>query len=480
MGVLGSLAGSLPLVGGRTISYAQLYRTQVWIATNINKLSRNIARLPLKVFDVDPEGNRTPAHSGALYDLMRKPWQRGSGMDLRYGIAFPLALQGNSVFAKARANRGGPVTSMVPLDWRYLIPRLDAYQRVMYWETWQTGKQLFLDPADVVHFAWQAPDGDLGVSPLQQLGTTVRLEDSMQRYEIASFENAARPAGGLVVDSEKRVGKPERDELREEVEQAHGGIDNAFKIMVLGGGVDWKPFSQTAKDAELISSRKLTREEVAAVYDIPPPMIGILENATFSNISEQHKMLFTTILGPWLTLIEETLQAQLLAGEAAFANQALAFDLSDLLKGDPAKRVPEITKGIESGLYTINEGRQMEGLPPVDHPSANVPLLAQNNLRPLGSEDEEEGESEEEEEGEEGEAEAVASHIVRARDLTLTKLGAGATKVFDPDRFERELAADIDNDDRARELAASISAGIEKAGGDPAQVKQFFAALLAA
>ena len=62
--------------------------------------------------------------------------------------------------------------------------------------------------------------------------------------------------------------------------------------------------SHSAVEAELIDQRKLNREEIAAAYDVPPPLIGILDRATFSNIQVQAKMLYGMVLGPWLALVK--------------------------------------------------------------------------------------------------------------------------------------------------------------------------------
>jgi HK97 family phage portal protein len=473
LGAYGSYgAGNVGLTGGLTVSYAQLYRTQPWVAVNTNKLSRQISRLPLKVYTRDSQNNRQEVSTGSLPDVLRTPWNRGSAFSLKQAISFPTTLHGNSVLGKLRQRRGGPVTGFLPLDWRFLLPHLDERGGVLFWETTQTGKSKFLDPADVIHFAWAAPDGDLGVSPLQQLGTTIKLEDAAQRYATGSFDNAVRPSGALVADKDAKLKPEEINELRAQIEQTHGGIDNAFRMLLLGGGMDWKPFSQTAKEAELIESRKLNREEVAAVYDMPPPMIGDLEKATFSNITEQHKMLFTTVLGPWLVFIQETLQAQLIDSEPAFEGHFVEFDLNEQLKGDPEKRIPAITKGIEAGLYTINDGRKMEGLPPHDHPWADLPLIQSNNLKPLGAEDDGDKEAG-------TDAETVASHVGRARDRVLTRAGAGAASgdLFDRARFERELADDSGDEEAASALGTTIENGLIQADGDLDQIKQFFSAL---
>jgi hypothetical protein len=50
--------------GGGTLSYQQLYETQPWAHTIINKLNRQIARLPLKVFRFNDNGDRERVRVG--------------------------------------------------------------------------------------------------------------------------------------------------------------------------------------------------------------------------------------------------------------------------------------------------------------------------------------------------------------------------------------------------------------------------------
>jgi HK97 family phage portal protein len=466
LGTIGSAAsGGIGLSGGRVVSYAQLYRTQPWMAIGVNKISRLIASLPLRVYRHADEG-RDQVRDGALVELLRRPWERGSAFDLKQAFAFPTLLQGNSVVAKIRRRRGGPPTTLLPLMWQFLVPQLDGDNSILFWQTNQTGQAQFLDLGDVLHTRWLAPDGELGVSPFQQLGTTIALEDAEQRYAQKAFDNALRPGGALVASPESKLKTPELKELQQQVEEQHGGIDNAFKIMMLGGGLDWKPFSQTAKEAQLVEGRKLNREEIAAIFDIPPPMIGILDNATFSNIEEQHLMLYTDVLSPWLELIEETIQAQLIDPEPAFEGLEVEFDLNERTKGDPEKRINAFAKAVESGIYTINEAREKEGLPRHEHPDADTPMIQQNNLKPVGAPDVATA------------PEAVTiPHLVRARDRALTRAGAGEDQLFDRDRFERELAGDSGDPDSAAVLADVLATGIASAGSDPDRIKQFFSAL---
>ena len=75
----------------------------------------------------------------------------------------------------------------------------------------------------------------------------------------------------------------------------------AYAARRLAPGLRRGPRRRDAVQADRLSARrtpntsprgKLRREECAAAYHIPQPMVGILDHATFSNIREQHKKLY--------------------------------------------------------------------------------------------------------------------------------------------------------------------------------------------
>jgi phage portal protein BeeE len=91
----------------------------------------------------------------------------------------------------------------------------------------------------------------------------------------------------------------------------YGGPDNAGKPALLPPGLDWKEVGHTAVEAALIDQRKVTREEICAIYQIPPPFLGILDRATFNNIETLRQVAYTDGLGPPLVMIEQAINAQL-------------------------------------------------------------------------------------------------------------------------------------------------------------------------
>lgn len=381
VGVSLGVRKSIELIGLDAVAaYSKLYRSQPWVAICVNKLARGIARLPLKTFELAANGDRARVREHPLPQLLGRPYPRGSAFRLKEAIVGSVAIYGNALVWKYRKGPGQPPAELWPIPWRYVTPVSGKTTPISHYEyNGPAGRRIFL-AEDVIHFAYWSPEGENGISPLEQLAVTLQLEDAGRRSAVASFRNGNRPGGALVTAA--RLQEDHKQELKAEMKAVHEGPDNAFRLALLDAGLEWKPFAHTAQEAQTIEHRKLNREEVAAVYDIPPPIIGILDRATFSNVSEQHRMLYMDTLGPWLTFLEETLKASLVDEEPVYGDVFVEFDLSEVLKGDVKERSEAYQRFLQSGVYTPNDLRAIENLPRKDDPRADA-LYVPLNMRAI-------------------------------------------------------------------------------------------------
>ncbi len=142
----------------------------------------------------------------------------------------------------------------------------------------------------------------------------------------------------------------------------------------------FNPVAQTSEQLQYVEARKLTREEVAAAYFIPPPMVGLLDKATFSNITEQHKMLYQDTLGPWLTMIADELALQLIPDLPGSDRVYVEFNLAEKLTGSFETRSDSMQKACGGPFLTVNEVRAMDNRPPVEGGDALIrPLNVTQN-----------------------------------------------------------------------------------------------------
>lgn len=369
----------------RVASYSDVYAEQPAVAAVVNKLVRQIAATPLKAYRKDGD-DLTPLeddHDLAL--LLQQPATRRGPSWLKQHLAIGPLVHGNGVLVKYRPDPAKPPTGLLPLDWRY-VTGYAAYQGapVILWRTTQTGSMLDVPADAAVHLAWEAPTGPVGVSPLRQLGKVILLEDGAQRFQAASLKNGARPSGLISLPPDADLDEDEMDELTKAVQAIHGGVDKSMKVALLGGGADWKPMSFSSAEAQLVESRRLNIETVCMVFDVDPVLIGAGQGGTTRTVSELHSMLYRTTLPPWLGLIEDTLQAQLIDPEPEWQGLTVRFDLTSFLRGDPLEEAQALAAKVQAGLISRDEARAALGLPAKGGAAADLFYQANNEL-PVGS-----------------------------------------------------------------------------------------------
>jgi phage portal protein BeeE len=112
------------------------------------------------------------------------------------------------------------------------------------------------------------------------------------------------------------------------------------------------------------------------VYDMPGPLMGDFEHATFTNVTEMLRSLYRDVIPPWTELFVQTTQVQLLDPEPAWLRSLVRFTFEDKLKGAPEEQSAVDKSDVESGIRTRDEARESRGLEPkgdaADELTANV------------------------------------------------------------------------------------------------------------
>jgi hypothetical protein len=207
----------------------------------------------------------------------------------------------------------------------------------------------------------------------------------------------------------------------------------------------YKQTSFSAKESEYVSARKLTREECAAAYHVPLPMVGILDHATFSNIKEQHKHLYQDCLGPWLTMISQEIERQLLPETSETRDVYIEFNIAEKMKGSFEEQASSLQALTGRPLMTGNEGRARLNLPRIDDPSMDE--VAPQQGGPAAATEPQERPSAPATDEEEASTIARVVQSSRARQMArLSKLDAAERPgafLAGLDRWNRELASDL-------------------------------------
>lgn len=370
--------GSIPMISSRGVAryatYRAIYLTNPWVYAAVNKLARDIARLPLHVFELDADGERrrvrgdlptqgAPSAGARLDNILTHP-EKLSRFNFWKGTATDRLVYGNALWLP-RWESGGMPVGLRRERWRNVqsVPEGSDGQPLYYQITTDSrgfGGSRRYAADEVIHLG-RGSDSEsaLGVSPLESCSYTIALYEGVIRHLVAYFENQARPSGAI--EEVDKLTKDKAELIRKMVMDAYTSPENAGKILVTSG--KYRPISETPEHNKVVELIKLSREETAAVYGVPPPVLGILDNAIMANVKELRSEYVREGLGPWTNDFQDEIKAQFLRPVPAWRTLFTEFLLAEQLRPDLEARatVYQQTKHV----FSIDEQRRIENMSPI-------------------------------------------------------------------------------------------------------------------
>lgn len=347
--------------GGQSLSY----RGTPSLRTVVDLLARNTAQLGLHLFDRLPDDSRTRDRTSPLARLIDRPNPAYSRFDLVLRTVMALGIYGECFWYKE-----GPTGARTAL-W-YVSPR--QLQPVAGGSWAPSAYRWMLDPQaraigaeNFVRIWWPDPDDDWRACPLLDTLRALLQEDrEATRHRMNLWRTGARWQG--VIERPKDAPRWEdshRQNFRSQLETNFGGSVGAGRVVVLEDGMTYKECSWSPEQTQSFEMRKANAEDITRTYQVPLPMAGILDHATFSNVREQHKHLYQDTLGPLNAQIEAALALQLLDEYGRFESSYFEFNVADKLQGSFEEQSTSLNLAVGGPYMTVNEARKRMNQPPI-------------------------------------------------------------------------------------------------------------------
>lgn len=359
--------GGVWLSENLTREYGMIYARQPNVRTVVSAIARNIAQLGLHTYRRVNDTDRERLTDHALAKLLGRPNSWTTKYRFVERIVSDHAIYDDAFVVKVRTKE--QPLSLVPVPPTRMSPLGDNWITAEGWRL--HGPNGYRDlPADqVIHFQGYNPiDTKTGLSPMETLRELLVEEYEAGRWRQQMWRNGARLGGVIERPIEApKWGEPARNRFKNDWRELYTGDGaGAGGTPILEEGMVYKQTGMDPKAAQYVEARKLSREEVAAAYHIPLPMVGILENATYSNITEQHKMLYQDTLGPWLTMIQEEFGLQLLPDLDDTDDVYVEFNIAEKLRGSFEEQATAMSTSVGAPWLTRNEARGRLNLPSVE------------------------------------------------------------------------------------------------------------------
>jgi HK97 family phage portal protein len=370
-----SFSRSMRLSEHATFAYEEIWRSQPAVRTVVGFLARNIAQVGIDVFSRDEELGRVKRTDHAFAQLMRVPlpgtkWTR---FRLFNTLVHELCIYDDAYLLKVKVE--GDIRGLLPVPARMVTQEGGTwYAPETYVITGGAGR-LEVDAENMVHLHGYNPSNPRqGSSPMESLRKVLAEEFSASTYREQLWRNGARFAGYI----QRPLDAPQWSDTALERFQLgwraqYSGDTASWSAgggtPVLEDGMTFVPAGVTPKDAQYVESRKLTREEVAAVYHVPQSAVGLLENLSYSGGADQRQAIYQDCVPPWTTMLQEDLENQILSDldpGAATGATYIEFNLPEKLRGSFMERAKILSQAVGAPYLTRNEARAMDNRPAVE------------------------------------------------------------------------------------------------------------------
>lgn len=337
--------------------------TNTAVEACVSAISQTVAMMPIHHWRDDVNGGMTKLNSAASR-VMRNPNPYQTQADFILNLLRSELMSGNGMALAERNNRN-EITSLNLIPHNAGIPYIDPETQAVYYSVGgnplvYSASGVMVPARDILHIRSYTPTHPLiGQTPLVAAGMAAAAGNAVQGHNASFITNMARPSGLLMTDM--KMGPDEVDILRKRWMEHTTGA-NSGGTPILTHNLKWVSSTMSAVDAEMIEMYKMTVLDVARVFRVPPPIIGVMEHSTFNNVESMMKQWVSTGLGYTVRHIEEALDRLFNLPPT----EHILFDMDALLRADFQTRMEGLSKGVTAGIFSPNEARRKEGLPKAD------------------------------------------------------------------------------------------------------------------
>lgn len=376
------------LSGATTVSTKVLQANRGWVYRNNDVIAQEVSKIEFELYTIGLSAGEivfNPIEDHPLLDLLDQPNDETSKTDAMYVIQSHKKLSGDAFWLKLRKN--GQVVGLrtLPPDKITLILQTPSEKdptiiKAYHYEEVIEGKTLKADykPEDIIHFKKPNPNNPFrGLGAVEALAETIDLDNLTTEMTKRFFQNGA--ISNFVLTTEGKITEEQLKRLKAEMRSEYGGASNAYKTMILGGGLKPEDISYSNKDQEFLGQLEWYRDKIMYGFGNTKSSMGILEDVNRSTNQSALVEWQRNTIKPDMQAIVDTLNIHLVPE----FGEGLVLGFCDPVPEDRADDILEIKDLYPIGILTKNEAREMIDLEEVDGGdefyTAPAPVVADPN-----------------------------------------------------------------------------------------------------
>ncbi len=337
----------------------------------VSRIANTMAMMPVHLYKGYELQNRHPKEL-----LLKHPNPNMTTFEFIRAMEAIRNTEGNAYALILEDHLGQPVRLDV-LDPKRVQPVLHPETRELWYNiTLDDNKQYPLPGFLVINVRHMSANGLRGVRPIDVLRGTLNYDAQIKNYSVAQLEGVNQ--GVFLKVPNTALNRDKTDYIVDRFLDAYA--KSGQRVVVLEGGLEATPFSQSPIDAHVLEAERIMRNRVATVYNIPPHMLGDYSDATLTTAEQQMQEYLNLCIMPIVQQWEQELNRKLLTDAEIADGYAWRFDVTALLRADTNSRCAYYHSAVRDGYMRQNEIRAREGLPPDENGNE---LMVSRDLIPL-------------------------------------------------------------------------------------------------
>lgn len=346
-----------------------------WVYRNTDVIASEVGTIEFKLYSARLVGNEIqydPITSHLILDALDRFNEFTDASSGFYTTEAHKLLAGDAFWLISGSGPNVQGIYLLPPDKIELkLGKLEGTKRVIegyeYKDTIKGQQVEVIYPADeVIHFKSPNPK-----NPYRGLGKVEAAADTIDSDSLAIEANKQLFLNGMIsnfiLTSPNKLTHEQLKQLRAEFKSAYGGVENAFKVPILGSGLEPKTVQMTNKDAEFIAQQTWNRDKITSIWGNNKSVIGITDDVNRANAEESNAQWRRTTVRGEMKAICDTLNEFFVPRFGV--NLVLGFE--DPVPEDDKADVTEIKTLIEANVITQNEAREKIGYDSIKDPDAD-------------------------------------------------------------------------------------------------------------
>jgi len=382
---LWNLAGSQSLSGENVTEDSALTYAAVWNAVEL--ISSTIAALPLNLMQGNEKQARI-ADDYRLHNVMHTQWNPLLSAKKGRQIQISNILTWGNSYDEIIRNGYGEVIQMWPIAPRRVSPYIDGGE--IFYEIMMDGKpNITLPKSKILHLIGPSDDGFVGMSRIAMARKSLGLGMAMETFGSNYFGRGTHPSSVISYKNEIKDIKTAREAIKE----VYSGLGKSHDLMMLpDAGMEIKNLSMPMEDSQFLEGRQFSVQEVARWFNLPPHKLKDLTRSSFNNIESEDASFLRDRILPDLVELEQSYDIQLLTdverNRSGRGKLYFKHNVKGLLRADTAARTAFYQAMLDRGVFSINDVRDLEDMPPVKGGDIRLVPLNMTTLEKAGKQPE--------------------------------------------------------------------------------------------